>query len=70
MALSSERQNASDGRAKARLRWFQFRLRTLLLLVTAVAALLLAWRSYVEPYRRQQQTIELVKKLGGRIVTA
>ncbi len=40
------------------------------MLLAVLAGLLVAWRAYLEPYRRQQQTIELVKKLGGRVVTA
>ena len=38
---------------KPRRRWLQFSLRTLLIAVTLVAGLLVAWRVYVEPYRRQ-----------------
>ncbi len=38
---------------KPRCRWFQFSLRSLLIAVTLVAGLLVAWRVYVEPYRRQ-----------------
>ncbi len=52
-----------------RLRWYQFRLRSLLLLMTLLVLTLGAWRIYISPqvarYRRQQQTIELIEKLGG-----
>jgi hypothetical protein len=47
-------------------RWYQFRLRTLFVAVTAAALALLAYRTYLEPYQAQRQTIELIKKLGGR----
>jgi len=43
----------SEANAKPRRRWFQFSLRSLLIAVTLVAGLLMAWRAYVEPYRRQ-----------------
>ena len=43
----------SEANAKPRRRWFQFSLRTLLIVVTLVAGLLVAWRVYVEPYRRE-----------------
>jgi len=42
---------------KPRRRWFQFSLRTLLIAVTLVAGLL-AWRAYVEPYRRQRAILK------------
>jgi hypothetical protein len=63
-----DRDDSPPG-AKPTLRWFQFRLRTLLVLLALMASLLVAWRVYLEPYRRQQQTIELIKTLGGRVVT-
>ena len=51
----------SEANAKPRRRWFQFSLRTLLIVVTLVAGLLVAWRVYVvEPYRRQRETMKLV----------
>ncbi len=43
----------SEANAKPRRRWFQFSLRSLLIAVTLAAGLLVAWRAYVEPYRRQ-----------------
>jgi hypothetical protein len=51
--------------ALLQLRWYQFRLRTLLAAVTAAVGLLVAWRVFGEPYRRQPQTMALVGKLGG-----
>jgi hypothetical protein len=51
-------------------RWLQFRLRTLLAVVTVAAAAVWAFRLYVEPYRQQRQALEVVQKLGGRAVTA
>ena len=50
-------------------RWFQFTLRSLLILVTLVAGLLVAWRVYVEPYRRQRETMKLIEELGGSYKT-
>ncbi len=60
----------SDASTKPRRRWFQFSLRTLLLLVTLVAGLLVGWRMYTEPYRRQHETMALIKNLGGNYETA
>jgi Leucine-rich repeat (LRR) protein len=45
--------------------WYQYTLRALLLLVTATACLLLAWRVCVQPWRDQQRVMALVEKLGG-----
>ena len=56
----------TDQPPKPRRRWFQFSLRTLLIVVTLVAGLLLAWRVYVEPYRRQRETMKLIEELGGK----
>jgi hypothetical protein len=51
-------------------KWLQFRLRTLLIVVTLLGGLFLAWRTYAEPYRRQRGTMALVKQLGGTYETA
>ena len=51
-------------------RWFQFSLRGLLLLILLVAVGAFAYRIYLEPYRRQREAIEVVKKLGGAFETA
>ena len=51
--------DASSKPSKRRRRWFQFSLRTLLIVVTLVAGLLAAWRVYVEPYRRQREAMKL-----------
>ena len=59
----------TDASSKPRRRWFQFSLRTLLVVVTLVAGLLVAWRVYVEPYRRQRETMTLIKELGGSYET-
>jgi hypothetical protein len=50
-------------------RWLQFSLRTLLVLTALAAGAMLAWRAYVEPYRRQRQTLALVEQLGARCQT-
>jgi len=44
--------DASSKPTKLRRRWFQFSLRTLLIVVMLVAGLLMAWRAYVEPKQR------------------
>ena len=59
----------TDQPPKPKRRLFQFSLRTLLILVTLAAGLLMAWRVYVEPYRRQRETMALVKELGGEYKT-
>ncbi len=46
-------------------RWLQFRLRTLLVGVLAIAASLAAWRWLVEPYRIQQATMAAIAEAGG-----
>jgi hypothetical protein len=51
---------------KAKLRWFQFRLRTLLLLMFVIVLGLVAWRTFVEPYRRQAAAMVVIKHLNGR----
>ena len=55
---------------KSRRRYLQFSLRTLLILVTLVVGLLVAWRVYyVEPYRQQRETMKLIEELGGSYKT-
>ena len=54
----------TDQPPKPRRRWFQFSLRTLLIVVTLVAGLLVAWRAYFEPYRRQRETMKLVEEVA------
>jgi hypothetical protein len=65
----SDAQSNSSAVPRTRV-WIQFRLRTLLTLVTLVAAALWAFRVYVEPYRQQRRSLEVIKELGGRVVTA
>jgi hypothetical protein len=52
-----------------RRRWFQFSLRTLFVLMTVVVGALVVWRSYLQPYRQQRQTMALVRDLGGSFKT-
>ncbi len=68
----TEPSNSPDSPAshKRRLRWYQFRLRTLLVFTTLVVGLLVAWRQLGEPYRRQRGTMKLVQDLGGEFQTA
>ncbi len=56
----------SEANAKPRRRWFQFSLRTLVIVVTLVAVLLMTWRVYAEPYRRQREVMMLIEELGGK----
>ena len=50
----------TDQPPKSKHRWFQYSLRTLLIAVTLAAGLLGAWRVYIEPYRRQRETMKLI----------
>jgi hypothetical protein len=50
-------------------RRLQYTLSGLLLLVTLAAFGLAAWVYYIEPYRRQPTTVDLVKRLGGTCQT-
>ena len=50
-------------------RWFQFSLRTLLVITAAAAGLAFAWMKTVEPYRLQRQAIAVITKLGGTYKT-
>ncbi len=61
--------DASSKPTKTKRRCFQFSLRTLLIVVTLVAGLLVAWRAYTEPFRRQRETMALIKELGGSYKT-
>jgi hypothetical protein len=51
-------------------RWLQFRLRTLMIVMTLIIVGLVAWRYYAEPYRRQRDVMQIVPKLRGRFTTA
>ena len=55
----------TDQHPKPKRRWFQFNPRTQLIVVALIAGLLMAWRMYVERYRRQRETMALIKELGG-----
>ena len=49
--------DASSTPNKPRRRWFQFSLRTLLIVVMLAASLLVAWRMYVEPMAFAQAAV-------------
>ena len=52
---------------KPRLRWFQFTLRSLFL-VTFLACIGMSWIGVkIQKARRQKETVEEIKKLGGRV---
>jgi hypothetical protein len=53
-----------------RRRFFQFRLRTLLALIALIAVGLFAFRLYIEPFRRQRETMGLIERLGGTYQTS
>src|SRR5262249_33656226 len=53
-----------------RRRWWQFRLRTLLLAVGVVAGVLLGVRAHLAPYRQQRQTMALIEQLHGSYQSA
>src|SRR5438046_1667493 len=50
---------------KPQRRWFQFSLRTLLIVVMAAAGLAGAWHIAVEPYRQQREAMAVITDLGG-----
>jgi hypothetical protein len=60
----------SAASSQPRRRWFQFTLRGLLLLVVLVALGAYAYRSCVEPYRRQREALKVLGDLGAMMRTA
>src|SRR5262245_12901300 len=50
-------------------RWFQFSLRTLLIVVTLTAGIAFVWMKLIEPHRLQREAIAAIKKLGGTYKT-
>jgi hypothetical protein len=54
---------------RPRRRWFQFGLRTLLVIVLAMAGLAGTWHIADEPYRVQREAMEAITKLGGTCET-
>ncbi len=55
---------------KRRLRWFQFSLRTLLLLTLVLAVLLATWKTSVQPYVAQKRAADKLAKIGAEIELA
>src|SRR5262245_11768449 len=70
MPHSADEPRDRKPHGKRRRRPFQFTLRALLIGVTLAAALAFTWRTYVEPYRRQRETMQAIKELGGTFQTA
>jgi hypothetical protein len=56
--------------ASRRRRWYQFGLRTVFLLTTAVIGFLVLWRICIEPYRRQRAAVEVIKQVYGTCQTS
>jgi hypothetical protein len=56
---------STDNSAAASRRWYQFRLRTIFVGMVVVGCLLVGYRAYIEPYRQQRRTMNLIKELGG-----
>src|SRR5262245_12034944 len=50
-------------------RWFQFSLRTLLIVVAVVAAVAAAWHHALKPYWLQREAMAAIAKLGGTYKT-
>src|SRR5262245_37902673 len=59
----------SSTETKLQRRWFQFSLRTLLIVVTIGAGLAFAWMKMIEPYRLQREAMAAITKLGGTYKT-
>jgi hypothetical protein len=55
----------SDSFPNPRRRWYQFSLRTLLIVVTFVAGFAFAWMRAIEPYRLQREAMAVIGRLGG-----
>jgi Leucine-rich repeat (LRR) protein len=51
----------------SKMRWYQYRLRTLLILVTLAAVGMAAFKTYIEPFRAQRRAAERLAALGARI---
>jgi hypothetical protein len=51
--------------ARPKRRWYQFRLRTLLVVMTAVALVFIAYGAYIEPYTQQRRAMEVIAELNG-----
>ncbi len=66
---SGQENDPARPRQKPRRRWFQFGLSTLLVVTALAAGGAMAFRVYVEPYRRQRETMALIEKLHGSYKT-
>ncbi len=70
MSSASEHENdRQEPRPKPPRRWLQFSLSTLLAVTALAAGGAMAWRVYLEPYRRQRETMRLIEDLGGSYQT-
>src|SRR5436305_672385 len=50
-------------------RWFQFSLRTLLIVIAVAAALAFAYAKTIEPYRLQREAMAVITNFGGSYKT-
>ncbi len=60
---------AVSSHPKSNRRWFQFRLRTLLLVTAGCAVVLAMWTTYLSPYRAQHRAIAALTELGAVVTT-
>ena len=56
-------------RPKPKRRWFQFRLRSLLLVTAACAVVFSLWTTYVSPYQVQHQAKAALTELGAYVIS-
>src|SRR5438132_4657005 len=53
------------GKRKPKLRWYQFRLSTLLAITAMAAGALVGWRALIQPYRQQRVAVRTIERVGG-----
>src|SRR5258705_2951008 len=54
---------------RPRRRWYQFSLRTLLIVIAVAAGLAFGYAKLIEPYRLQREAMAFITKLGGSYKT-
>jgi hypothetical protein len=63
--MNNERSENREGTLRRPVQWRRFSLRTLFVLITVCSLFFGAWSIYVEPYRRQAQSLAVVNRLQG-----